>query len=243
MSGGRGASSLADRVLESPLTWLITATNLGIFVIAWIHSEQAEGRISAEGLISYGAMERYRVWGGEYWRLATCIFLHVGWIHLLWNTWALFNWCADIEKTLGSGWFAFAYLTTGIGASAVSVLAHPAFGAGASGAGFGMIGLLLSFLYRRAGSWDAFMSHPNTKSLLVNSGVWLLIGFTGALRMDNYAHLGGLAFGILSGFVVERRRGRYERRWILSLAAYLLVWAGVVVAACVPGLGFQGLGG
>ncbi|MBV8880915.1 MAG: rhomboid family intramembrane serine protease, partial [Planctomycetaceae bacterium] len=103
MNGARGAHTLADRVLESPLTWLITAVNLGIFVIAWLHSEHVEGRLSGEGLLAYGAMERYHVWSGEYWRLLTAVFLHVGWIHLLWNAWGLFGWCADIEKTVGSG--------------------------------------------------------------------------------------------------------------------------------------------
>jgi rhomboid protease GluP len=233
----RAARSLADRVLESPITWLITAINLGVFTIAWIQGEHGGESLSGETLLSYGAMERYRVWAGDYWRLLTAVFLHVGWIHLLWNTWGLFGWCASIERTVGSLWFAFAYLTTGIGASAVSVLAHPAFGAGASGAGFGMISVTLSILYRRAGSWDSFISNPFVKQVLVNTAIWVVIGFT-ALRMDNYAHLGGFVFGIPAGLIVESRRGRNRRLWIAGLAAYILVWLGVVVASCIPGLGF-----
>ena len=236
----RGESSLADRILESPITWLFTAINLGVFTIAYLHGESQGERLSGETLLGYGAMERYHVWGGEYWRLLTAVFLHVGWIHLLWNTWALFSWCASIEKTVGSVWFAFAYITTGIGASAVSVLAHPAFGAGSSGAGFGMIAVILALLYRRAGSWEAFISNPAAKTMLVNTGIWVLIGFSGAIRMDNYAHLGGFAFGIPCGLLLETRRGRSRGRWIAGLAAYIFVWLGVVVAACIPGLGFGG---
>jgi rhomboid protease GluP len=233
----RGAHSIADRILESPITWLFTAINLGVFTIAWLHGEERGETLTAATLLDYGAMERYHVWAGQYWRLLTAVFLHVGWIHLLWNTWALFSWCAAIERSVGSVWFAFAYVTTGIGASAVSVLAHPAFGAGSSGAGFGMIAVILSLLYRRAGSWDAFISNPMVKNMLVNTGIWVVIGFSGMIRMDNYAHLGGFAFGIPCGLLLETRRGRNRGRWIAGLAAYIFVWLGVVVAACVPGLG------
>jgi rhomboid protease GluP len=243
MKGDRGWAAVADRVLESPLTWLITAINLGVFTLAWMDTEHQGLSLLPEGLLSFGAMERFHIWKGEYWRLLTCVFLHVSWIHLAWNTYGMFGWCQDMEKAVGSAWFAFGYLSTGVGASAVSVLAHPAFGAGASGAGFGMIGMLLSLLYRREGSWDAFISSPHVRNILVNTGIWVLIGFSGLMRMDNYAHLGGFAFGILCGLVVGRRRGRQEARWKLSLAAYILVWAAVVAASCVPGWGFQVVGG
>lgn len=242
MRGDRGLASAADRILESPLTWLITAVNLGVFIIAWMDTEHAGWSLSSEGLLSYGAMERFHIWSGDYWRLLTCVFLHVGWMHLLWNTYGMFGWCADMERTVGSAWFAFGYLTTGVGASAVSVLGHPAFGAGASGAGFGMIGMLLSLLYRREASWNGFISSPHVRNILANTGIWVLIGMSGIMRMDNYAHLGGFAFGILCGLVVGRRRGRAQTQWIVSLVAYILVWCGVVAASCVPGWGFQVMG-
>jgi rhomboid protease GluP len=238
MSGERRGASIADYLLESPVTWFFTAINFGVFIIAYLHGEHYDWNLlTGETLLTYGAMERYRIWSGDYWRLMTAVFLHLGWIHLLWNTWAMFGWCAAIERTVGSAWFAFAYLTTGIGASAVSVFVHPAFGAGSSGAGFGMIAVILALLYRRAGNWNAFMMDPTAKSMIVNTGIWVAIGFSGMLRMDNYAHLGGFAFGIPVGLLLEARRGRKRAAWIAGLAAYLVVWLGVVVAACVPGLG------
>jgi len=241
MSEGRHTGSVVDRILESPLAWFFTAVNLGVFIIAWMDQKEGWG-LTYQGYLSYGAMERGHIWAGDYWRLLTCVFLHVNWIHLLWNTSGLPGWCVDMEKTIGSGWFAFGYLSTGIGASAVSVLAHPVFGAGASGAGFGMVGMLLSLLYRRERSWDLFVNNPEIRNTLRNTGIWVLIGMSGMMNMDNYAHLGGFAFGILCGLVVGRRRGRHQLKWIVSLAAYILLWAGVVAAACVPGLGFGGLG-
>ena len=226
-----------DRLLESPVIWFITALNLGIFGIAWSRGEMVGGDLTRETLLAFGANARYHIWSGEYWRLLSAVFLHVGVIHLLWNTWAMFGWCAGVERTVGSAWFTFAYLSTGIGASAVSVLSHHVISAGASGAGFGMISVTLSMLYRRAGSWEAFMANPFVKQVLVNTAIWVAIGFTAVAAMDNYAHLGGFAFGIPCGLLVESRRGRKRSAWFVALAAYILVWGGVVVAACIPGVG------
>lgn len=236
MSLDREARSLADWILESPVTWLITALNVAIFVTAWTQGETSKGNLSAETLLHYGALERFHVWSGEYWRLASAVFLHVGWFHLLWNSWAMFGWCASIEKTVGSRWFAFSYLTTGIGASAISLLCHHVLSAGASGAAFGMVGVVLSLLYRRSGSWEAFLADPMVRQTGGSAILWIVIGFAAVSGMDNFAHLGGFAFGIPCGLILEQRRGRGRAIWLASVAAYLLVWAGVVGAACTPGL-------
>ncbi|RPH47757.1 MAG: rhomboid family intramembrane serine protease [Planctomycetota bacterium] len=228
--------SFPDRILESPITWLVTAINLGVFTIAFLQGEHRGESLTGETLITYGAVERYRVWNGDYWRLATAMFLHIGWIHLLWNTWAMFSWCAVIERTVGSAWFAFAYLTTGIGACALSVLGHHVLSVGASGAGFGMSAVILSLLYRREGSWNAFIASPTVKNILVNTGIWIAIGFAGLVRMDNYAHLGGFALGIPCGLLLGFRRSRNRTLWIAGLAAYILGWLALVVIACIPGM-------
>jgi rhomboid protease GluP len=240
MSGDR--RSAADWILESPIIWLITAINLGVFLIAWIQGEHRGESLTGETLQHYGAFHRYFVWGGEYWRLFTAMFIHVGWIHLLWNSWGMFGWCASLERTVGSLWFAFAYVTTGVGASAIAILCHPAGGAGASGAGFGMISAVLALLYRRAGSWEAFWSDGYVRSVLVNTGIWVMIGFSGLIRMNNFAHLGGFALGIPCGLLLQSRRGRNRTLWIAGLAAYIVGVIGLVVLACIPGLGIGGPG-
>jgi len=231
----RGGHSIADRILEIPITCLFTAIVLGVFVIAWTHGEHAGGSLSIDTLRSYGAVKRFLVWNGDYWRLLTAVFMHAGWIHILLNTYMLFTWGGEVERTVGSVWFTFAYVTTGIGASAVSVLCQNVTSVGASGALFGIIGVVLAILYRRVGSWESFMANPMARQILFQALAWILIGFS-FLRgsIDNYAHLGGFAFGIPCGLLLEGRRGRKRNRWIAGLAAYILVWLGVVVAACVP---------
>jgi rhomboid protease GluP len=95
---------------------------------------------SSQALIAAGALERSQVWAGQWWRLLTAVFLHIGLIHLLANSLFGFSWCRVVERVLGHGRFLALYLVAGLGASASSLLAHDVISAGASGALFGMIG-------------------------------------------------------------------------------------------------------
>jgi rhomboid protease GluP len=239
MSADREGSSFIDRILLSPLTWFITALNIGLFLIAWIRDGSRGESLDVETLLAFGAAKRVYVQHGEYWRLLTAVFLHGGWFHLLWNTWGMFGWCASVERSVGWLWFAFAYLTTGIGSFAVSILCRSYTSVGASGAAFGLVAVTLALLYRRAGTWQAFMDTPYVKQILVNVGVWVLLGFTMLRGIDNFAHLGGFALGIPCGLVLGDRKGRRRPAWLASLAAYILVWVALVVVACIPGTGFR----
>lgn len=228
---------LTARFLECPVTWIITAINLIVFTIAWLVDGNFKESLSNSTLYSFGAIWRPAVWAGQYWRLLTAVFLHVGWIHLLWNTWILYSWCREIERTVGPLWFAFAYVTTGIGASAVSLLAHQVLGAGASGAGFGMFAVVLSILYRRAGSWGVFLGSSSVRMMLGNLLLIMLVGFWYFSDwMDNYAHLGGFLVGIPCGLILENRRGKQRSQWVTMAAAYSLLVLVLAVMACIPGL-------
>ena len=67
---------------------------------------------------------------------------------------------SSVERLFGSSRFAMAYLLTGLGASAVSMISHNVVSAGASGAAFGMIGLLLCAMYRNLGSCGPGFPYP-----------------------------------------------------------------------------------
>lgn len=238
MAPERDGNGPLDLVNRSPLTWLIAAINLGIFTLAWIRGGSSGIGVDTEVLLNLGASNRYDVQSGEYWRLLTAVFLHADWIHVLVNTVFMFSWCSMVERTVGPGWFAFAYLSTGIGSFAVSVLGRPGTSVGASGAGFGLIAVVLAMLYRRERNWNNFVSNPYVRSILSQVVFWILIGFFVFRGMDNFAHIGGLILGLFCGLILERRRGRHEVTWRISLGAYILVWLGVVIAACIPGMGF-----
>lgn len=242
MNGDRPGSSFIDRVLLSPLTWLVSALNVALFLLTWVRDGSHSASIDGETLLAFGAAARPLVQHGEPWRLLTAMFLHGGWLHMSLNVFFMFSWCAAVERYAGSAWFAFAYLTTGIGSYAVSVLTRNGISIGASGAGFGIIAVFLALLYRREGNWSNFISNPGVRSILTQGGFWILAGFFLFRGIDNAAHLGGIAFGFPCGLVLGSRQGRRRPAWIASLAAYVVVWLGVVALACTPGMGLRSRG-
>src|SRR5208283_4179562 len=100
----------------------ICAINVVVFFVMETHG----GTMNPSNLVRFGALERSHVWAGEYFRLVTPMFIHIGWMHLGWNTYALVGWCSPVERVLGRFRFALTYLVTGMGACAVSLLAHDA---------------------------------------------------------------------------------------------------------------------
>lgn len=238
MSDGRPDASFADQVLQSPLTWLISALNVGIFLLTWSRGSHGMS-VDGDVLEAYGATARHLIQTGEPWRLLTAMFLHGSWFHMALNVAFMFGLCAAVERALGSGWFAFAYLTTGTASFAVSALVRPWGSVGASGAAYGILAVFLALRYLREGSWDAFIANPVSRSILTQAGGWILISYFLLPRVDNAAHIGGFIFGVPCGLVLGNRQGRRRPAWIASLAAYVLVWVGLVVVACRPGMGLN----
>ncbi len=214
---------------------------MAVNILVFAQAERTGSTTDSATLIRWGASERSHVWGGEYWRFVTPMFLHIGAIHLIWNCYAQVGWCSGLERALGPRRLLLAYALSGIGASATSVLCHDAVSAGASGAGFGIVGVTLALLYRQLGGWSAFTADKGVRSTAVSLGIWTVLGLT-AVNMDHFAHLGGLLSGLLIGAVVRtpdaasavapapRTRLDGPRGW--ALVAVALV--SVLVAAAYP---------
>lgn len=216
-----------ERLIAQPATVIIAVANVAIFLLV----EANGGSTDTATLVHFGALERGRIWDGEFWRLATAMFLHIGWVHLLWNTVMMFGWCLGAERALGTLRFATVYLLSGIGASATSMLCHDVVAAGASGAGFGVVGVILVLYYVRLGSLRSWWEDKQVRQILVTCAVWFAIGFL-ALNMDNYAHLGGLAFGAAISFAMLRKS-------VVPKIAVGLILAATAAAACVPWPGMR----
>jgi rhomboid protease GluP len=217
-------------VREAPATVALFAACIIVFLIA-----QAVGDTrSTATLIQFGASARRLVWAGEYWRLATSMFLHIGYLHIICNVWFGFRICELAEKQLGSWRFLVLYLGSGIVGSAVSVIGHDALSAGASGALFGVVGWMLVTLRLRFGSWRAFAQNPAIRQQLLWIGGWFVLGIYAGF--DNYAHGGGLLFGALYTWAVAAGGDTRKRR--VRLAVALGVGALLVVASLhpIPGL-------
>src|SRR6185312_2591090 len=150
-----------------------------------------------ESLVRWGANFRPATLQGEWWRLLTNCFLHIGILHLLMNMYALLYIGLILEPYLGKARFLAAYLLTGIAASAASLWFHDlTVSAGASGAIFGMYGVFLAMLTTN------FIEKSARKNLLISISVFVAYNLMNGMKggIDNSAHLGGLVAGLAIGY-------------------------------------------
>jgi len=191
--------------LKFRLTKVLCAIIFIVFVLEVLSgATQLFGRGGdGEALYRMGAISPDLFSTGSYWRLIAAMFLHIGLLHLLLNTWALYQLGTLFESLFGTRRFAITYFVTGIAASAVSAVRTEGLSAGASGAIFGILGALIVSLWRS----PRWKSQPWVKGLIQQLGVWaginIVIGFS-VPGIDNNAHIGGFVAGLLLGLIPHR---------------------------------------
>jgi len=152
---------------------------------------------STKDLIAWGANLRGITLSGQWWRLLTNTFLHIGVLHILLNMYALLYIGILLEPYLGKFRFASAYLFTGILASLTSIYWHPmTVSAGASGAIFGMYGVFLAMLTTN------IIDKKTRSALFASIGVFVVFNLMNGVKagIDNAAHIGGLISGLIIGY-------------------------------------------
>ncbi len=178
------------------ITPILIVLNIAVFILM-VANGAGIMNPGTENLIQWGANLRSLTLDGQYWRLLTCCFVHIGIIHLLMNMYALVYIGILLEPLLGRVRFLVAYLLTGIIASTASLWWHDnTVSAGASGAVFGMYGLFIALLSTK-------LIEPNTRKALLSSiGLFVVFNLTYGMQggVDNAAHIGGLISGIVIGF-------------------------------------------
>jgi membrane associated rhomboid family serine protease len=184
---------------NAPVVYAIIVIN----VIIWIGQNLTIHSTGAANITDTFASFPPLIAAGEWWRLITPMFLHAtlfeqfGIFHILLNMYILGIYGPNVEQAFGGVRFLAMYLIAGFMGSAASYAFGPcnAAGLGASGAIFGIVGVLLVYLYRRRSSTFvvAYM-----KNLLLFIGLNLVFGLAVA-GIDNFAHMGGLAGGVLLG--------------------------------------------
>jgi rhomboid protease GluP len=156
-----------------------------------------------EQLIRWGADNGPDTLGGQYWRLTTSAFVHIGMVHLLLNMFCLWKLGRLAERLVGPLAILGIYLITGTGASIFSLSWNPMrASAGASGAIFGIAGVLVTTLYY--GKLD--LPKENRHKLLAYVVKFSLLNLLYGLRghIDNMAHVGGLVIGLVLGLFLAR---------------------------------------
>jgi rhomboid protease GluP len=226
----RDLMAATPRVVVTPL--LLTACIL--MYVVMVASGVNPFLPSAQQLLSWGANDGARVaLRHEAWRLPTSVFIHGGVLHLAVNMWCLFNIGPLVERFFGNVATAVLYLAAGVGGAIASMALSGRPSVGASGAIFGLLGALLAFLLINRRSVPATVLSPLRSSAL--SFVVFNTLFAAAVpNIDQWAHMGGLVTGFLSGLVLIRPWPVIRSRW-LTLRRLTL---GLALVAAVLGAGF-----
>jgi rhomboid protease GluP len=147
----------------------------------------------------------------EVWRLFTCMFLHIGFFHLLLNMFCLISAGPVVERFFGHVGFTVLYVLSGIGGSLASLCVHPTIVcAGASGAIFGVFGGLVGYLAVRHRDVPPAVLRPMRVGATAFIGYNTIFGLF-ASGIDMAAHLGGLATGFVYGLVLTAVSSRHAR--------------------------------
>ena len=225
------------------VTWGLLAINVAV----WTAMELSGGSENEDVLLRFGAMFGPLIANGEYWRLFTAMFLHVGFMHLLFNGIGLLIFGRLLERIFGHYRFTTIYVLAGLSGSVASYTFNPVgIGAGASGAIFGVLGALAAFfLLRRDFLGNVGRRYLSALGLIATINLFLGFIIPG---IDNWAHLGGLGGGIVLGLALSPHY-RHEaldegvaistgssslgflvrRGWIVALAvAVLTTWTWLV---------------
>lgn len=181
--------------LHSPLwTYVLLAINAVVFLAM----TASGGSESVRVLVRYGAKVNPLIVAGQYWRFVAPVFLHIGFIHLAFNAYALYLFGQDVERLFGRARFLALYLLAGVSGVVASFVGSEAISAGASGAIFGLVGAMLVYFAVYRDNLGRF-GRQRLTSLLLITVLNLAWGFLGT-GIDNLGHIGGLLAGLLMGW-------------------------------------------
>jgi len=215
-------------------TFYILGVNFFLYLAMMLFNAQnGNGRsvmdLDFTTLFLFGAKEPSRIFSqGEWWRLVTAGFLHASVIHILMNSWGLYDLGAQVEEVFGSGRYIVIYLVSSMFGFFVSSLWSSSLSVGASAGIFGLIGAMIAYGMQQQGSIGGYVKSVYTRSAVYALVISFLFPFT-----DNAAHVGGLAGGFAMAYVAASARSmqaRMEKYWnIAALGCVAVVVISFVV--------------
>lgn len=195
-----GGSSLPGAQSHTNVTWFLLGVIVLVWLIIWVGGDSTNPQV----LLKFGAMYAPLIANGEYWRLFTAMFLHIGVLHLVLNGVGLFIFGRQVEQIYGSVRFTIIYVLAGLSGSVLSfLLSGIAVGAGASGAIFGVLAALAAFLVARRDVLGDY-GRQSLTVLMILVAFNLVFGFIQP-GIDNWAHMGGFVGGFALGYVFAPR--------------------------------------
>jgi rhomboid protease GluP len=233
---------------SSPATYFLVGINCLVFLDMVAHHVSAVSPTTAQ-LMHWGADNAGNVLiYGEWWRIVTAMFVHVGIIHLATNMWCLWNLGLLAEPLMGSAGVLAVYILTGAAGNLLSTdvnwvwpiqdagnIMFPA-GAGASGAVFGIAGALIILLKSNRLPVPPVELAKLRKSVIYFAAINLVIGFSisfgsrlTGISIDNMAHLGGFSCGLLFALPMVPRLGSPRPIFVRRLRTAVLMVVALLV--------------
>ena len=182
-----------DKILE-PKKPYITIGIIAVIGLVYLYGVMTNGNILA---YDFGVNRDY-VRAGEIYRLLTGTFIHVDFLHLLCNCYALYMIGSMVEGYYGKKKYLIIYLVSAITGSLLSIAMSSGFSIGASGAIFGLLGSLLYFGYHYRVYFGSVILGRIIPVIIINLGIGFMIS-----GIDNFAHIGGL----IGGFLISKAMG------------------------------------
>jgi rhomboid protease GluP len=184
--------------------------------------------IDPRTLYIFGAKFQPNILAGQWWRLITAGFLHGGILHILMNSWVIFDLGATVEEFYGTARYLVIYFCATVFGFIASTFWSPELSIGASAGLFGFIGAMIALGVRSNTTMGSALRAHYTQWAIWGVVMGLLPGF----RVDNAAHLGGLAAGFLMGYISGTPRlvdTWSEKFWRIAAACCLVVTAAAFV--------------
>lgn len=227
----RALHEQTPRVYWTPV---ILAANVAVFAAMVLFGHVNVMSPAADSLVRWGANFAPKTVNGEWWRIFSSMFVHVGIVHLLFNMWVLAQAGPLVERLFGNTAFLILYVLSGL-AGSLATLARSSLvvSAGASGAIFGVYGALLGFLALRRHTLPVQITRGLGGSAVFFVGFNVFYGIT-QKGIDLAAHGGGLVAGLLCGLALSwlltsgGRASRAARIGLVGVCGLGLVLAGAL---------------
>ncbi|MEB7772807.1 rhomboid family intramembrane serine protease [Kurthia gibsonii] len=180
--------NLSLYIKKYPVISVLIGMNLVVYLLGLIPG-------IGNNLYALGIAYNYSISQGEYWRLITAMFLHGGFLHLLFNMFGLYVFGAELEQLAGKLRFFSIYFISGLLANVATYVVEPLNYAslGASGAIFGIFGAYLALVYHTR------KILPQLKQLIIPLVAISVIMTFVQSNINITAHLVGLAVGFILG--------------------------------------------
>lgn len=182
-------------------TVMILLVNTALFVATYVYTMR-QGGSESSALIVFGAKLPLPYMHGQWWRLVTAGFLHGGLLHILMNSWVLFDLGAEVEMLYGTSRLIVFYFISTVCGFLLSALFGPGISVGSSAGIYGLIGAMIAF-----GIMDKSALGAAVKSLYVR---WAMYGLVLSFipGVDIWAHIGGGVSGLAAGLLAGTPRAR-----------------------------------